>query len=124
MPKTTKDVKVSLKPKPKPKAKRSTKNINKDKAPELKAKTSKTEKQRNGESSYAPNKPFSAYMMYCADIRDEVKKENPTLTREKREGQGPVVIGNKIYHERGAPSTKSLPEDADEEGTGDKDFDF
>ncbi|KFH69613.1 hypothetical protein MVEG_04419 [Podila verticillata NRRL 6337] len=114
MPKTTKDVKVSLKPRPKPKAKRSTKNINKDKAPELKAKTSKAEKQSKVEKvPNAPKKPFSAYRMYCADMRDENEKAKARW-----------VIGNKIYHERGAPSTKSLPEDADEEDTGDFDFDF
>lgn len=83
MPKATKDVKVSLKPKPKPKAqepkaKRSTKNSNKDKAPELKAKKSTTEKKSKVKKDpNVPKKPLSAYMMYCADMRDEVKKENP-----------------------------------------------
>lgn len=83
MPKATKVVKVSLKPKPKPKAqdpkaKRSTKNSNRDKAPELKAKKSKTAKKSKVEKDpNAPKKPLSAYMMYCADMRDEVKKENP-----------------------------------------------
>lgn len=81
MPKATKDVKVSLKSKPKtqePTVKRSTKNNNKDKAPELKAeKKSRAKKKNKAEKdSNAPKKPLSAYLMYCADMRDEVKKEN------------------------------------------------
>jgi len=76
MPKATKDVNVSLKSKPKtqePTAKRNTKNNNKDKALELKA-----EKNPN-----SPKRPLSAYLMYCADMRDEVKKESPSAAFSK-----------------------------------------
>ncbi|KAF9336414.1 High mobility group box 1 [Podila minutissima] len=54
-----------------PKATKDVKNSNKDK--EFKEK-SKTEKDSN-----APKRPLSAYMLYCADARDKVKEENPSV---------------------------------------------
>ncbi|KAF9305178.1 Non-histone chromosomal protein 6 [Mortierella antarctica] len=140
MPKATKAVKASLQSEPKPKeskAKRDTKNSNKDK--EFKEK-SKTEKDSN-----APKRPLSAYMLYCADARDKVKEENPDapvtdiariLGRKWRElpvdAKAPYEAKHKVaknqweidkaFHERGI-HPKPLSEDANEEDTGDEDFD-
>ncbi|KAG0034446.1 Non-histone chromosomal protein 6 [Podila clonocystis] len=142
MPKATKEVRASLKPKSKPKeskANRVTQNSNKDNKPNEKKR--ETEKDPN-----APKRPLSAYMMYCADTRDKVREENPgapitEITRilgrqwkklphdAKTPYQAKHEVAknqweiDKALHEKGIRS-KPLPEDADEEDTGDEDFDI
>ncbi|KAG0336514.1 hypothetical protein BG000_006508 [Podila horticola] len=152
MPKATKDVKISLKPKPmvkeskaqEPKTKRDTKNSNKDKEPKGKRKTEK--------GPDAPKRSLSAYVLYCVDTRDKVREANPGAPINKIEEACPEEFTPEItrilerqwkelpddakIHEMAKSQweidkashekrirPKLLSEDADEEDTGDKDFD-